>query len=54
MGDAEKAPLQLQINPRVRLEYHGAAITSGAGLLPIRFAQRTQSRTDTLSVRIAT
>ena len=36
MGDAEKAPLLLQIIPRVRLEYHGAAITCGAGLLPIR------------------
>jgi hypothetical protein len=36
MGDGEKAPLQLQSNPKVRLEFHGSTITSDAGLLPIR------------------
>ena len=36
MGDDEKAPLRLQFNPKVRLEFHGATITSDAGLLPIR------------------
>ena len=36
MGDGEKAPLRLQFNPKVRLEFHGATITSDAGLLPIR------------------
>jgi len=36
MGDGEKAPLRLQFNPKVRLEFHGSAITSDAGLLPIR------------------
>ena len=45
MGDAEKAPLQLQIIPRVRLEYHGAAITCGAGLLPIRELDKVLSLT---------
>lgn len=34
MGDGEKAPLQLQFNPRVRLEFHGSTITSDSGLLP--------------------
>ena len=32
MGDGDKTPLRLQ----VRLEFHGATITSDAGLLPIR------------------
>ncbi len=36
MGDGEKAPLRFQFNPNVRLEFHGATITSDAGLLPIR------------------
>ena len=36
MGDADKIPLRLQFNPKVRLEFHGATITSDAGLLPIR------------------
>jgi hypothetical protein len=36
MGDGEKAPLRLQFNPKVRLEFHGSTITSDAGLLPIR------------------
>ena len=33
MGDGEKAPLRLQLSPKVRLEFHGATITSDAGLL---------------------
>ena len=36
MGDGEKAPLRLQFNPKVRLEFHGSTITSDAGLLPFR------------------
>jgi len=36
MGDGEKAPLRLQFNPNVRLEFHGSTMTSDAGLLPIR------------------
>ena len=36
MGDGDKTPLRLQFNPKVRLEFHGATITSDAGLLPIR------------------
>ena len=36
MGDAEKAPLRLQFNPKIRLEFHGATISSDAGLLPFR------------------
>ena len=36
MADGEKAPLRLQFNPKIRLEFRGAAITSGAGLLAFR------------------
>jgi hypothetical protein len=36
MGDGEKAPLRLNFNPKVRLEFHGSTITSDAGLLPFR------------------
>jgi len=36
MGNGDKNPHQLQFNPKVRLEFHGATITSDAGLLPIR------------------
>ena len=38
MGDGDKTPLRLQfycfLHPKVRLEFHGATITSDAGLLP--------------------
>ena len=36
MGDGEKASLRLQFNPQIRLELHGATITSDAGLLAFR------------------
>ena len=36
MGDGEKASLRLKFNPKVRLEFHGATITSDAGLLACR------------------
>ncbi len=32
MGDGEKTPLRLQFNPKIQLEFHGATITSDAGL----------------------
>ena len=36
MGDGGKTPLRLQFNPQIRLEFHGATITSDAGLLACR------------------
>ena len=36
MGDGEKAPLRVQFNPKVCLEFHGAIITIDAGLLAFR------------------
>ena len=36
MGHGKKALLRLQFNPRIRLEFHGATITSDAGLLASR------------------
>ena len=35
MGDGEKAPLRVQFNPKGCLEFHGATITSDAGLTPV-------------------
>ena len=36
MGDGGKTPLRLQFKPQIRLEFHGATITSDAGFLAFR------------------
>jgi hypothetical protein len=49
MGDGEKAPLRLQFNPKVRLEFQGSTITSDAGLLPLRELDEALGLTSTAS-----
>ena len=36
MGDGEKTPFKLNFDPKVRLEFRGATMTSDAGLLTCR------------------
>ncbi len=33
MGDAKAGPVHLPFNPQLRVEFRGATVTSGAGLL---------------------
>jgi hypothetical protein len=33
MGDARAGPIRLSLNPQLRVEFHRATVTSGAGLL---------------------
>jgi len=37
MGDNKNTPLKLNFDPKVRLDFRGAAITSDAGLLACRY-----------------
>ena len=36
MGDGGKASLKLKFDPKLRLKFHGASITSDSGLLACR------------------
>ena len=36
MGDARKRPVRLEFHPRIRLEFHGARVSSDGGLLAYR------------------
>ena len=46
MGDGEKTPLKVNFDPKVRLEFRGATITSDAGLLACRELDDALSLTD--------
>ena len=46
MGDDEKAPLKLDFDSKVRVEFRGATITSDAGLLACRELDDALSLTD--------
>ncbi len=52
MGDGENASLRLQFDPQIRLELHGAAITSDAGLLAFRELDDALDLTPIASVHI--
>ncbi len=36
MGDARKDALRVEFDSRIKLEFHGAAVTSDAGLIAYR------------------
>ena len=36
MGEAQNHPLQLSFNPRLRIEFQGARVTSDGGLILVR------------------
>ncbi len=36
MGEAERQPVRVDFDRRIKLEFHGARITSDGGLLPYR------------------
>jgi hypothetical protein len=49
MGDGDNAPLKLKFDPKVRIEFRGATITSDAGLLACRELDEALGLTETAS-----
>ena len=50
MGDRRKRALRVQFDGKLRLEFHGAKITSDAGLLPFRELDEAFRLTEAASV----
>jgi hypothetical protein len=50
MGDRRKRALRVQFDGKLRLEFHGAKITSDAGLLPFRGLDEAFRLTEAASV----
>ncbi len=50
MGDRRRRALRVQFDGRLRLEFHGAKITSEAGLLPFRELDEAFRLTEAASV----
>ena len=46
MGEAKKKPLRLEFNRRLKLEFHGAKVTSDAGLFVYRELDEMITLTD--------
>ena len=52
MGDGDNAPLKLKFDPKVGLEFHGATITSDAGLLACRGLDEALGLTETATTHL--
>ena len=52
MGDGDDAPLKLKFDPKVGLEFHGATITSDAGLLACRELDEALGLTETATTHL--
>ncbi len=46
MGDARKDALRVEFDSRIKLEFHGAAVTSDAGLVAYRELDETLGLTE--------
>ena len=52
MGDGDNAPPKLKIDPKAGLEFHGATITSDAGLLACRELDEALGLTETATTHL--
>jgi hypothetical protein len=52
MGEAKKKPLRLEFNRKLKLEFHGARVTSDAGLFVYRELDQMLGLTDAAAKRL--